>query len=68
MNRKGCYWNWPLPDLKILFWCLLGMTEENHENIQNGRSPSRDLNLEPIECEVEWMLGYVIVFGSSESR
>ena len=44
------------------------MTEENHENTHSGRSPSRDLNLEPIECEAEWMLGYVSMFGSSEGR
>jgi hypothetical protein len=68
VNWKGCYWNWPWPDLKVLFWCLLGMTEENHENTQRGLSPSRDLNLESIEFKAEWMLGYVTVFGSSESR
>jgi len=44
------------------------MTEENHENTQSGWSQSRDFNLEPIECKAEWMLGYVSVFGSSESR
>lgn len=44
------------------------MAEENHENTQSGRSPSRDLNLESIEFKAEWMLDYVIVFGSSESR
>jgi hypothetical protein len=51
MNWKGCGRKLSWPNFKVLPWNLPEVTEENHEQPQNSRSPARDLNLGPNEWE-----------------
>jgi hypothetical protein len=46
MNCKGC-------EIKRLFRCLSGGTEDNHERTQDSRYPGRDCNRVPPEYKFE---------------